>query len=279
MRKVRIGAPGYILLNEMAKDMEGTLKRIADLGFDGIEITGFFGKTAEEIRKACIEADIEPFGCFVSATEILRKEPIKGSGNWNEFDYAFVLPGETPKEALEYLKGIGLEYVGLLTPKVPLTEEMLEDMRQASKLVSEYGMKLQYHNHNHEFTNMENGKYRMDFIMESVRDGLLFEPDLGWMEIGGAFGEDVIRKYADRIEVVHLKDYYRAGNPRDWNKEFVFRPTGYGCVQWEKLIPLCEELVKPKWYVTDHDKSYEGCDIYEELKMSLDFVKNSLRYC
>ena len=44
MRKVKIGAPGYILLNEMARDMEGTLKRVAALGFDGIEITGFFGR-------------------------------------------------------------------------------------------------------------------------------------------------------------------------------------------------------------------------------------------
>ena len=149
MREVKIGAPGYILLNEMSKDMEGTLKRVAALGFDGIEITGFFGKTAEEIRTACKEAGIEPFGCFVSATEILRKEPVKGSGNWGEFAYAFKLPGETKKEAMEYLKGIGLEYVGLLTPNVPLTEEMFEDMRQVSRLAAEYGMKLQYHNHNY----------------------------------------------------------------------------------------------------------------------------------
>ncbi len=279
MRKVKIGAPGYILLNEMARDMEGTLKRVAALGFDGIEITGFFGKTAKEIAKACEEACLEPFGCFVSATEILRKEPVKGSGNWGDFAYAFVLPGETQKEAVSYLKETGMEYIGLLTPNVPITEEILEDIRQTSRLVADYGMKLQYHNHNYEFINMENGKYRMDAILEAIPDGLLFEPDLGWMEIGGACAEEMFYKYRDRIEIVHLKDYYRKGNARDWNKDFIFRPTGYGCVQWERLIPLCEELIKPKWYVTDHDKSYEGCDIYEELKMSLDFVKNSLKYC
>lgn len=279
MRKVKIGAPGYILLNEMAKDMEGTLKRVSALGFDGIEITGFFGRTSKEIAQVCEEVGLEPFGCFVSATEILRKEPVKGSGNWGDFAYAFVLPGKTQKEAVSYLKEIGMEYIGLLNPNVPVTEEILEDIRQTSKLVADYGMKLQYHNHNYEFTNMENGRYRMDTILEAIPDGLLFEPDLGWMEIGGADGEEMLRRYAGRIEIVHLKDYYRQGNPKDRNKEFVFRPTGYGCMQWERLIPLCEELIKPRWYVTDHDKSYEGCDIYEELKMSLDFVKNSLRYC
>lgn len=279
MRNVKIGAPGYILLNEMAKNMERTLKRVAALGFDGIEITGFFGKTAKEIAKACEEAGLVPFSCFISATEILRKEPMKESGNWGDFSYAFVLPGKTQEEAVSYLKEIGMEYVGLLNPNVPITEEILEDIRQASKLVADYGMKLQYHNHDYEFNNMENGKYRMDAILEAIPDGLLFEPDLGWMEIGGASGEEMLRKYADRIEIVHLKDYYRQGDARDWNKDYYFRPTGYGCVQWERLIPLCEELIKPKWYVTDHDKSYEGCDIYEELKMSLDFVKNSLKYC
>ena len=279
MRNVKIGAPGYILLDCMAKDMEGTLKKVADLGYDGIEITGFFGKSAEEIRRACEQAGIKPFGCFVSATEILRKEPIEGSNNWGEFAYAFELPGAVPEEAVSYLKEIGCEYVGLLNPNVPLTEELLDNIRSAGALLESYGMKLQYHNHNYEFINMENGKYRMEQILEEIPEHLLFEPDLGWMEIGGADSEAILKEYANRIEVVHLKDYYRTGNIRAWKESYVFRPTGYGFMRWETLIPLCETLIRPEWYVPDHDKSYENCDIFEELKMSLDFVKNSLKYC
>lgn len=279
MRDMKIGAPGYILLDCMARDMEGTLKKVADLGYDGIEITGFFGKPADEIRRACENANITPFGCFVSATEMLRKESIEGSNNWGDFAYAFTLPGATPEEAVSYIKEIGCEYVGLLTPNVPLTEELLEDIRLAGALLETYGMKLQYHNHNYEFINMEHGKYRMEQILEAVPEHLLFEPDLGWMEIGGADSEAILQMYANRIEVVHLKDYYRAGKPRDWKESYVFRPTGYGSMRWETLIPLCETLIQPKWYVPDHDKSYENSDIFEELKMSLDFVKNSLKYC
>lgn len=42
MRNVKIGAPGFILMQEVALDMPGTLKRVADLGYDGFEMLGFF---------------------------------------------------------------------------------------------------------------------------------------------------------------------------------------------------------------------------------------------
>ena len=49
-------------------------------------------------------------------------------------------------------------------------------------------------------------------------------------------------------------------------------------MDWARIIPLCEELIKPRWYTADHDKAYDG-DIYEELEMSLRFIKGMLRYC
>lgn len=277
MRQVKFGAPGYILLQDMSRDMPGTLKKVADLGYDGIEITGFFGHSADKIRTWCREAGLEPYGCFASLSELAGDPAPAGGGNWSQFQAAFAMPGDTPEEkVMHYLKEIGFEYVGLLVPNGPMDKTVTDKINQVSDLVRKYGMKLQYHNHNYEYTNMTDGKYRMDFIMENTKEDVLFEPDLGWMEIGGYRCEGALEKYAHRIEIVHLKDYYREAF--DISLPHKFRPTGYGVMDWAHILPLCEEKIQPAWYTADHDSAYDG-DIYEELKISLDFIKNALKYC
>ena len=104
MRNVRIGAPGFILMRETARDMPGTLKRIADLGYDGFEFLGFFGHSAEEISRWCQEAGLRPYGCFARLDELAG---IRDGGTANEFDRAVEMQGDTPDEKAAYLKEIG----------------------------------------------------------------------------------------------------------------------------------------------------------------------------
>lgn len=278
MREVKIGAPGFVLAKDMEKDMAGTLDRVAELGFDGIEITGFFGHSAEAIAGMCKKSGLLPFGCFVMVESLLGEPLPESKGNWADFAAAFGIPAITPDEAMAYLKTIGCQYIGLLPPRDRPTEEIFAKYREAAEYAGKYGMKLQYHNHDFEFTNMENGVYRMDHILESLPNEVLYEPDLGWMSIGGYPPEKALRKYAGRIEIVHLKDYWRAEDNYDFTAEYKFRPTGYGVMDWARLLPLSEELIKPTWYVTDHDSAYDG-DIYQELGMSLNYVRDMLRYC
>ena len=273
MRNVRIGAPGFILMRETARDMPGTLKRIADLGYDGFEFLGFFGHSAEEISRWCQEAGLRPYGCFARLDELAG---IRDGGTANEFDRAVEMQGDTPDEKAAYLKEIGCEYVSLMVPNSTMDETRTERINQVSKLVRKYGMKLQYHNHDYEYTNMVNGKYRMDSIMENTIPDVLFEPDLGWMEIGGYRCKRALEKYADRIEVIHLKDYYR--DAFDISLPYEFRPIGYGVMDWASILPLCEKKIKPVWYTADHDKAMHG-DISEELKLSLDFIRNAVKFC
>lgn len=276
MRKVKIGAPGYILMKDMSLDMLGTLKKIADIGYDGIEITGFFGHGAAEIRRMCGLAGLEPYGCFVHLTTLLGEETHNKGGNWEAFANAFAIPGQTPEEVMRYIQEIGCRYVGLLIPNAVMDSAVTDRINRAAALARRHGLRLQYHNHDYEYTNMVNGQYRMDFIMENTVPELLFEPDLGWMEIGGYPAQKALQKYPDRIEVIHLKDYYRENN--DPSESFRFRPTGYGVMDWARLLPLCEKLVKPAWYAADHDNAYDG-DIYEELRLSLDYIRKMLEYC
>ena len=272
MRKVSIGAPGFILMEDMRRDMPGTLRQVAQLGYDGIELLGFFGHSAQEIRTWCAQAGLTPYSCFVSLAELSGESTDPN----NPIDAAVAMPGCTTEEKLQYIKDIGCTYMGLLLPDDPMDETVIAKINRVSRLARSMGLKAQYHNHAQEYLNRWQDGYRMDYIMAHTDADLLFEPDLGWMEIGGSRCPDQLRRYADRIEIVHLKDYYRQAF--DTALPHVFRPTGYGVMDWATLLPLCEKEITPLWYTIDHDKAYQGKNLLE-LGMSLDFVRNALRYC
>ena len=50
MSKFKIGIQLYTLREEMEKDVEATLKAVAEMGYDCVEFAGYFGKTAEEMK-------------------------------------------------------------------------------------------------------------------------------------------------------------------------------------------------------------------------------------
>ena len=127
MRNNRIGAPGFILMREAARDMRDTLKRIADLGYDGFELLGFFGHSAEEISRWCQEAGLRPYGCFARLDELAGT---MGSGTANEFDKAVEMQGDTPDEKAAYLKEIGCEYVSLMVPNSAMDEKSMDRIKQ-----------------------------------------------------------------------------------------------------------------------------------------------------
>ena len=277
MREFKIGAPGFILVDELKKDFAGTCKKLGEIGFDGLEITGFHGHSATEIRKMCEDAGIEAFGCF-ALTPFMLCEGTDDLGGWEPFREAMEMPGKTPDEQMEYIKEMGCKYIGLCMTNEPVTDKDLDNIRRLAELTARHGLTLQYHNHDWEYINMINREYRMDYILKNIPEIVNYEPDLGWMAIGGYSPMKALEKYKNRIEIVHLKDYSRPGNdPLDMNAPYEFKPTGYGVMDWYNILTYCEKEIQPKWYVADHDRACRG-DIFEELKASYDYIKTMTKY-
>ena len=273
MRKIKIGAPGYILMDLMRKDMPGTLQKLGEMGYDGMEFLGFFGHSAGDIRKMCENSRLSPFAVFIKLTDLTGETTALLPNELSPFDAATWMPGNTAEAKLEYLCELGCKYVGLLTPIDVMNDTMLHQLTDAARLCTRFGLKAQFHNHNYEYLIRHGDGYRMDHIMASTPRELLFEPDLGWMEIGGCRCEGQLRKYADRIRIIHLKDYERKAF--DPSLPYTNRPTGYGVMDWDSILPLCEELIAPDWYTADHDFAHSG-DVLHELKLSLDFIRHKL---
>ena len=51
MHRIPIALQMFSLRDESEKDFVGTLKKVADMGYDGIEFAGYRGLSAEELKK------------------------------------------------------------------------------------------------------------------------------------------------------------------------------------------------------------------------------------
>ena len=256
MAKAKIGSPLFILRNECEKDLPAVLDKLSQIGYDGIEFLGFFGRKPSDIKNKLDSCGLKAIGDHVG---------------FNDFS-------DNTQRVIDEHKEIGCGYITIGSPGadgLPSGEkynDTIETYERIGEAVKDAGMKLLFHNHAEELRNILNGKTFLERLYDDTRSDLLYcEPDLGWIGIGGGDPEFFARKYKNRCPVIHFKDYVitdkKSGN-------FLFRPTGYGIMNNAELYALSLDCdLPPEWYVMDHDCAYER-DIYFDMKISLEYFKN-----
>ena len=275
MKKFKVGIQLYGVRDAMKADFEGTLKAIADMGYEYVEFAGYYGKTAEEIKAILDELGLKCISVH------------QGLDFYNE----------DPDAAAEFLKTFGVKYSVIPWYKkeeLAGTENWdatVERFTKVAEVLKAHGMKLGYHNHDFEFETFE-GKYLHDYIFDTIPADLIDpEFDTCWVHYAGLNPADKITEFAGRVEVVHLKDFVckrLAGGPtydlidkdgkpikttREDN-EFEFRPLGQGRQNFESILAACEKC-GTEYVIVEQDKVYNGMTELEAAKLSRDYLKNT----
>ena len=253
MKQFKIGVQLYSVRDDMAKDFEGTLQKIADMGYEYVEFAGYYGKTSEEIK-----AILEKLGLkCVSVHQGLEF-----------FD-------RDPQAGVDFLKGFGVKYVVIpWYDKDKLVGNAWDATKakfsEISKLLSENGMKLLYHNHDFEFDKLPDGRYIHDRIMSEV-EGIDPELDTCWVHYAGIDPSLKIKEFSGRVDVVHLKDFTcknlgagpvyalidadgKAQGGSQEDKGFEFRPIGMGIQNMPEIIAACEASGS-EYLIVEQDQS------------------------
>ena len=184
MRKLPIAIQLYTVREELKSDFRGTLKRIAELGYDGVEFAWIFGDLPPQEL-----AEYMKFLGLRTASVHIRTS---NSENPEAMDFA-------------YAKALGAENV-VCSCKSTFAQSVqwhIDWVRRVNKIAESLGFKFAYHNHDREFLLLNNGKFALD---ELLGDDIAAELDVYWISKAGQNPLEYIQKYSRRLPLLHLKD-------------------------------------------------------------------------
>ena len=87
--KLPIAIQLYSVRDDMEKDFIGTIKKVKELGYEGVEFAGLFGKTGVEVKAICDEIGIVPVSAHVPYYDMLEN-PDAWLGNRPEWRESYV---------------------------------------------------------------------------------------------------------------------------------------------------------------------------------------------
>ncbi len=195
---VSVGLQLYSVRNSLSRDAWGTLARVAEAGFTHLEAANHnarndpgvgFGVSASELRTHLADLGMSIVGCHINPLEM------------------DILP-----RALDYQAELGNTQFGCDIEFFPYgdrdyVKRRCEVFNTVGELARERGMRFYYHNHFQEFQRFGDD-YVYDLILGYTDPDLVkLEIDTYWMYRGGQDPIDWMNRYADRVVLLHQKDF------------------------------------------------------------------------
>ena len=259
----------YSVRDAAKEDFRGTLQKIKDMGYDGVEFAGLYDNKPEDVKAMCEEIGLTPISAHVPFAN-MRKDAAKVLSDYATIGCKYVvIPYLNPEDR----------------PGAEGWEKTIEDAAAIGKAARELGLQLLYHNHDFEFMKLD-GKYALDVLYDTVpAEYLQTELDMCWVNVGGENPAEYLLKYSGRSPVLHLKDF--VGEKSDDMYEligidkkaparpanFAFRPVGYGKQDFPTILAAAEKA-GVQWVVVEQDNPTEENTPLECAEMSRNYLKS-----
>lgn len=249
----------YSVRKEMEKDMMGTLKRIADIGFETVE-TAFWPK----------DVSIKQAGQF------LRDAGLSVCSAHIELPV-----GDQKTAMLEAAKELGCKKMiwhgwpediryGSLTG----TKQLVDIYNEANRFAKANGLQFGIHNHWWEFRNKAGKRFVYEVLLETLDRDIFFEIDTYWVKVAGQDPAAIIKKFSKRAPLLHIKD-----GPAVWNDSLAddnpnpMVAIGKGTQNFPAIVKAAGG--NTEWMIVEMDKT--TTDVFEALQESYTYlVKNGM---
>ena len=235
-KTIPIAVQLYSVRKDCEKDFVATIKKVAEIGYQGVEFAGFYDYSAADIKTILDDHGLK---CAGSHTQLTALTP------------------ETIDATVEFNAAIGNKY--LIVPWLPEEERQTVDawkklgdkFNALAEKVKPNGMKVGYHNHDFEFTALE-GQLPWDVFAQNTNDDVILQLDTGNCHLGGANALATLTRYPGRAGTIHLKEHSES-NPN--------AILGEGDIPWKDVFAFCENEGATEWYIIEEEK-----DVYTPIE-------------
>jgi sugar phosphate isomerase/epimerase len=224
-----IGVQLYTVRRQLAEDFEGTLARVAEIGYREVEFAGYAGRTPRDVRRVLDAAGLVAPSAHVDFPAM--------AANW--------------ESTLAGAREIGHHY--LTIPSIPRQDRTAEGYRRVAEQFNRFGeraaaagLEFAYHNHDFEFVAVEGGSLGYDLLLRETDPRLVkLELDLFWVTRGGGDPLAYFAQWPGRFPMVHAKDM-------DGTPERGMTEVGSGIIPFPAIAARAEQAGIRHWFV-EHD--------------------------
>jgi sugar phosphate isomerase/epimerase len=264
-----IGLQLYTVRNQIGKDPEGTLAKVAAVGYNSVELMGyangkFFGLTPAQL------------------SALIKKYNLKSpSGHYGMMNY--LMKGDQNDLQDNITAAVTMGHSYLVIPF--LTDNMRTSLDDYKKLAAKFnvaateakksGLKLAYHNHDFEFKDWGGGQTGFSVLLKETDPSLVFfEMDIYWTVRAGQDPIQLINNNPGRIKMWHLKDMAQKEAPSyDVGGQQYFAPVGTGIIDFKTIFKNKAKSGMEHFFV-EQDQSSEP--IFDAITKSYNYVKTNL---
>jgi sugar phosphate isomerase/epimerase len=225
------------------KDYSGTVRKIAEMGYAGVEPAGFPGTTAKAAGNL-----FKDLGLAVPSA------------------HAGLPLGKDKNKILDEMDAIGCKR--LVCPGVSKAlfdnldglKEAAKQLNEANQVCREHGLTLGYHNHYKEFQIVE-GRSAFDILLEWVDPDVFFQLDTYWAYVAGVDVPALVKKLGKRAPLLHIKD----GSGEKDKPNLV---VGEGLMDVEAILAAAKGYCE--WQIVEFDSC--ATDMLEAVKKSYHYL-------
>lgn len=279
---VKVGIQLYSVRNSLQEKPYEALEKVAEIGYKYVEAANHdalfdygcgFDEPADKVKKKLDDIGMQIVGCHINP-----------------------LMEDTIDDVLEYHCELGNKQIGCDIEFFPYNDidyikRRCESFNKIGEVCKKHGMRFYYHNHYQEWQDCGDD-FIYDIIMDNTDPGLVFiELDTYWAARGGQNPVEIMKKYKDRIILLHQKDFpENAGetmmmfnglvDPQksinyktfgDTKNPDAFTEIGYGVLPIQSYIFAAERCPNLDYIILEQD--HTKLDELESIKTSMEGFK------
>jgi sugar phosphate isomerase/epimerase len=254
-----LGVQLWSVKDDLKRDFEGTLAKLAALGFEGVEFAGDFGRYAND------PAGLRAF---------LAKQKLQCAGA--HLDFAALSPERFDKTTAFY-QAVGCRNLVVAWDGRGASAEgaaaIARDMTALSSALAPLGMRIGYHNHAQEMTGPD-GRTPWDVIAGRTPQDAILQQDIGWTVFAGKDPVVLVKRYPDRTVSAHFKAKLAEGAV---GKALVKPIIGQDRTDWPAVYAAARAEGGAEWIVLEQEEYPDGMRPLEAVAASLRGLQDALK--
>jgi sugar phosphate isomerase/epimerase len=233
----------YTLRDLLAQNFEDTIRKVANLGYAGVETANMFGASPASAARLFDDLGLTVMGAHSP------------------------LPlGDAKQEVIDTLGALRCKR--LIVPWQPAEKytsldgirSICDTLNEGTAVAKAHGLQVGYHNHWFEYQPVED-RIPVDLMLDHLDPDVFFEVDVYWVQTAGQDPVEVVHRLGSRAPLLHVKD-------GPCQREAPMTALGEGVVDIPGIVAAGADSTE--WLVVELDRC--ATDMMEAVRKSYDYL-------